>query len=148
ALTATYQLATFGGALAAAGGDTVSLDFTHPELGGSPVTVSYTTTGQEQTYAAVAAGMVQAILGTADLTAFGIWAGVTPSGLMIAMLNATAQGTSFAVGSSGGITIALGGTAGPFTYTPETTPIYSLDDNDYIVQESRVGGNSRVTQAV
>ena len=82
-------------AVAEAGGDTVSIDFSHPDLAGSPITVNYTTTGQEQTYAAVGAGMVQAILGTADLTAFGVWAGVTPSGLMIAMRNATAQGTSF-----------------------------------------------------
>jgi len=145
ALTATYQLVTLGGAVATAGGDIVSLDFSHPELGGSPITVSYTTTGQEQTHAAVGAGMVQAILGTAELTAFGVWAGVIPGGLMIAMRNATAQATVFAAGSSGGITIALGGAAGPFTYTPDTTPIYSLDDNDYIVQESSVGGNSRVS---
>ena len=145
ALTATYQLVTLGGAVATAGGDIVSLGFSHPELGGSPITVSYTTTGQEQTYAAVGAGMVQAILGTSKLTAFGVWAGVIPGGLMIAMRNATAQATVFAASSSGGITIAVGGTAGPFTYTPNTTPIYSLGENDYIVQESRVGVNSRVS---
>jgi len=144
-LTASYQLITLGGTVAEAGGDTVRIDFSHSDLAASPITVNYTTTGKEQIYAAVGAGLVQAILGIADLTAFGVWAGVTPSGLMIAMLNATAQGTSFAAGSSGGITIALGGTAGPFTYTPDTTPIYSLDDNDYIVQESNVGGNSRVS---
>jgi hypothetical protein len=144
-LTASYQLVTFGGTAATAGGDTVSLDFSHPGLVGSPITVSYTTTGKEQTYAAVGAGMVEAILGTAELTTFGLWAGVIPSGLMIAMRNATAQGTSFAASSSGGVTIALGGTAGPFTYTPNTTPIYSLDENDYIVQESGVGVNSRVS---
>ena len=146
ALTATYQLVMLGGAVATAGGDIVSLDLSHPELGGgSPVTVSYTTTGQEQTYAAVGAGMVQAILGTSELTAFGVWAGVIPGGLMIAMRNAPAQMTVFAASSSGGITITLGGTAGPFTYTPNTTPIYSLGENDYIVQESRVGANSRVS---
>jgi hypothetical protein len=144
-LTASYQLVTLGGTVAEAGADTVSIDFSHPDLAGSPISVNYTTTGREQTYARVGTGIVQAILGSADLTALGIWAGVTPSGLMIAMLNATAQGTSFTARSSGGITIALGGTAGPFTYTPDTTPIYSLDDNDYIVQESNVGGNSRVS---
>ncbi len=144
-LTASYQLVTFGGTVATAGGDTVSLDFSHPELGGSLITVSYTTSGKEQAYAPVGAGMVQAILDTAELTALGLWAGVIPTGLMIAMRNATAQGTSFATSSSGGVTIALGGTAGPFTYTPNTTPTYSLDENDYIVQQSGVGVNSGVS---
>jgi Putative phage tail protein len=144
ALTASYQLVMLGGTVAEGGADTISIDFSHPDLPGSPITVNYTTTGREQTYAAVGSGMVQAILGTADLTAFGVWGGTTPSGLMIALLNATAQATSFAASSSGGITIALGSTAGPFTYTPDTTPIYSIDDGDYIVQESSVGGNSRV----
>jgi hypothetical protein len=144
-LTASYQLLILGGTVGEAGADTISIDFSHPDLTGSPIRVNYSTTGLEKTYGAVGSGMAQAILGTADLTTFGVWAAATPSGLMIAMLNATAQGTSFAASSSGGITIALGGTAGPFTYTPNTTPIYSLDDNDYIVQESSVGGSSRVS---
>ena len=144
-LTASYQLVILGGTVGEAGADTISIDFSHPDLTGSPIRVNYSTTGLEKTYGAVGSGMAQAILGTADLTTFGVWAAATPSGLMIAMLNATAQGTSFAASSSGGITIALGGTAGSFTYTPNTTPIYSLDDNDYIVQESSVGGSSRVS---
>src|ERR1700757_665769 len=89
--------------------------------------------------------MVQAILAVTELTAFGLWAGVTPNGLMIAMRNTTAQGTSFAASSSGGITIALAGVSGPFTYTPNTTPIHSLGDNDYIAQESSISVNSRVS---
>ncbi len=146
-LTASYQLVTLGGTIAEGGGDTVSIEFNHIDLAGSPITVNYSTTGEEKIYTAVGAGLAQAIIGNADLTEFGVWAGVIPSGLMIAMRNVTAQGTSFVASSSGGVTIALGGTAGPFTYTPDTTPIYSLDDEDYIAQELSVGTNSRVSPA-
>src|SRR4029077_5777243 len=96
-LTASYQLVQLGGSVTSTGGDTVSLIFSHPELAGSPITVSYTTTGQEQTYAAVGAGLAQAVLGTASLTAFGLWAGVSPDGMLIAMLNTAAQLSSVAV---------------------------------------------------
>ena len=144
-LTTSYQLVELGGSVTSTGGDTLSLVFSNPGLAGSPITVSYTTTGQEQTYAAVGAGLAQVVLGTAPLTAFGLWAGVSPDGLIIAMLNATAQATSLTAGASGGITIALGGTAGPFTYTPSTTPIYGLGEDDFIVQESGVGSNSGVS---
>jgi hypothetical protein len=140
-LTALYQLVQLGGSVTSAGGDTVSLVFSNPGLAGSPVTVSYTTTGHEQTYAAVGAGLAQAVLSTAALTAFGLWAGVSPNGLMIAMLNAGAQSTSVAVSASGGVIIALGSTAGPYTYSPNTTPAYSLGEDDYIVQESSAGVN-------
>ena len=53
-----------------------------------------------------------------------------------------AQLTSVAVSASGGLSIALGAVAGPFTYTPDTTPIYSLGEDDFIVQESSVGINT------
>src|SRR6516165_12114216 len=141
-LTASYQLVQLGGSVTSTAGDTVSLVFSHPELPGSPITVSYTTTGQEQNYAAVGAGLAQAVLGTAPLTGFGLWAGVNPDGLMVAMLNEGAQLTSVAVSASGGVSIALGAVAGPFTYTPDTTPIYSLGEDDFIVQESSVGINT------
>jgi len=98
-LTASYQLVGLGGTVAEGGGDTVSLDFSHADLTGSPITVTYMTTGHEQTYAAVGAGLVQAILDVAELTSFGIWAGVIPSGLMIAMPSRTsATATSKARG--------------------------------------------------
>ena len=144
-LTASYQLVQLGGAVTSAGGDTVSLVFSNFGLASSPITVSYTTTGQEQTYAAVGAGLAQAVLGAAPLTAFGIWAGVSPDGLIIAMLNTTAQLTSVAANVSGGITVALGGVSGPYAYSPNTTPIYNLDDDDYIVQESGVGSHNGVS---
>jgi hypothetical protein len=144
-LTASYQLVTLGGSATITGGSIVSVVFSNAELGASPITVSYTTTGREQSYAAVGAGLAQAILGTAALTAFGFWAGVSPIGVTVAMLNATAQATSFAVGASGGVTIALGGTLGPFTYTPNTLPVYSLGEDDYIIQESSVGGSTGVS---
>jgi hypothetical protein len=144
-LTASYLLVQLGGTVTSAGGDTVSLVFSNPDLAGSPMTVSYTTTGQEQTYAAVGAGLAQAVLGIAPLTAFGLWAGVSPDGLIIALLNTTAQLTSVAANASGGITVALGGTSGPYAYSPNTTPIYSLNDDDYIVQESGVGSHNGVS---
>jgi hypothetical protein len=141
-LTASYQLVQLGGSVTSTGGDTVSLVFSHPELPGSPITVSYTTTGQEQNYAAVGAGLTQAVLGTAPLTGFGLWAGLSPDGLMVAMLSTAAQLTSVAVSASGGLSIVLGAVTGPFTYTPDTTPIYSLGEDDFIVQESSVGINT------
>jgi hypothetical protein len=141
-LTASYQLVQLGGSVTNAGGDVVSLVFSHPELTGSPITLSYTTTGQEQTYAAVGAGLAQAVLGTASLTAFGLWASVSPDGVMIAMLNTAAQLTSVAVSASGGITAALGSTTGPYAYSPNTAPIYSLGEDDFIVQQSSVGINT------
>src|SRR5215831_4648 len=144
-LTASYQLVQLGGTVTGTGGDTVSLVFSNPGLAGSPMTISYTTTGQEQTYAAVGAGLAQAVLGVAPLTAFGLWAGVSPDGLIIAMLSTTAQLTSVAASASGGITVALGGTAGPYVYSPNITPIYSLNDDDYIVQESGVGSHNGVS---
>jgi hypothetical protein len=82
------------GSVTTTGGDSISLVFSSPGLAGSPITVSYTTTGQEQTYAAVGAGLAQAMLSTAALATFGLWAGVNPDGLIIAMLNASAQVTS------------------------------------------------------
>jgi hypothetical protein len=93
-LTASYQLVEIAGSVTTTGGDSISLVFSSPGLAGSPITVSYTTTGQEQTYAAVGAGLAQAILSTAALATFGLWAGVSPDGLIIAMLNASAQVTS------------------------------------------------------
>jgi hypothetical protein len=144
-LTASYQLITLGGSAAIAAGATLSIAFSNAALAGSPITVSYTTTGQEQTYAAVGAGLAQAILGTAPLPSFGFWAGVSPDGMMIAMLSTEAQTTSFAVGASGSVTIALGGTSGRFSYTPNTTPLYSLGEDDYIVQASGVGVNTGVS---
>jgi len=143
-LTASYQLVQLGGSVTSAGGDTVSLVFSNPGLAGSPITVSYTTTGQEQTYAAVGAGLAQAVLGTAPLTAFGLWAAISPDGLMVAMLNTAAQLTSVAVSASGGVSVAPGSTAGPYAYSPNTTPIYSLNEDDYIVQESGVGSHNGV----
>ncbi len=144
-LTASYQLVQLGGSVTSAGGDTVSLVFSNPGLAASPITVSYTTTGQEQTYAAVGAGLAQAVLGIAPLTAFGLWAGVSPDGLIIAMLNTTAQLTSVAASAAGSVTVALGGTAGPYAYSSNTTPIYSLNDDDYIVQELGVGSHNGVS---
>jgi len=140
-LTASYQLVKIAGSVTTTGGDSISLVFSSPGLAGSPITVSYTTTGQEQTYAAVGAGLAQAMLSTAALATFGLWAGVSPDGLTIAILNASAQVTSVTTSGSGGVTIALGSTVGPYSYSPNTTPIYSLGEDDFIVQESSVGIN-------
>jgi len=60
-LTTSYQLVELGGSVTSTGGDTLSLVFSNPGLAGSPITVSYTTTGQEQTYAAVGAGLAQVL---------------------------------------------------------------------------------------
>ena len=43
------------------------------------------------------------------------------------------------------MTVALGSAAAPSSYTPDITPIYTLDDNDYIIQESNVGVSGRVS---
>jgi hypothetical protein len=144
-LTASYLPVQIGGTITSAGGDTISLVFSNPDLAGSPMTVGYTTTGQEQTYAAVGAGLAQAVHAAAPLAALGLWAGVSPDGLIIALLNTTAQLTFVTANASGGITVALGGTSGSYSYSPNTTPIYSLNDDDYIVQESGVGSHNGVS---
>jgi Putative phage tail protein len=147
-LTATYQLFGINGTVTMGGGDTVSLTFSSPNIqGGTPVTVTYTTTGNEQTYAAVGAGLAQGIIGTAALTSAGVWAGVGPSEVVLAFLDANVQsGVTITPAYTGGVTLVFGGGPfGPYNYTPNTQPIYSLGENDFIVQETSVGTYLGVT---
>ena len=147
-LTATYQIFRISGTITTPnGGDTVSLMFASPNIqGGTPVTATFTTTGMEQTYAAVAAGLAQAIIGTAALADAGVWASVGPGEIMLAFVAADVQtGVTVTAAYTGGVTLVAGVPFGPFDYTPNTLPIYSLGEDDWITQQTSVGAYLGVT---
>lgn len=132
--------------------DIISMTFSGGPLS-SPVTVTHELTNNDiVSYAAAGAGVSTAITGNGTVTdpgnstlaAAGIYASVTPAGLFIVQIQDTGSPVSISVGYSGGIGYAggslnVGPTDSPYNWTPNTTPIYSLGDNDYIVQESSVG---------
>ena len=68
---------------------------------------------------------------------------------MIVQIQNTSQPVAISVSwnyvGGGSETLNVGTTTGPYTWTPNTTPIYSLGENDYIVQESSVGTYLGVT---
>jgi Putative phage tail protein len=144
-VTSGFTLVSFGGAPTQAGGDMISLTFTDPAFnGGSPYTVSYTTLANLQMPAAMA-GLAQAVNGDANLTKFGIVAsGAGVDGVMITQSNPTGN-TSIGQSGGGGISAVGIGTTTTNTFTPNTTPVYSLGEDDYIVQQSSVGTNFGVT---
>src|SRR6516165_9000875 len=146
-VTNGFTVASFTGAPTQAGGDTISLTFSDLAFnGGSPYTVTYTTLANMQMPGAMA-GLAQAVNADPRLVDFGIVAsGVGLAGVMIIQSNPTGYTT---IGQSGGGGIAAAGIGGATTnaFTPNTTPVYSLGEDDYIVQQSSVGINIGVTPA-
>jgi Putative phage tail protein len=144
-VTNAFTVASFTGAPTQAGGDTIGLTFTDPAFnGGSPYTVTYTTLANLQMPGAMG-GLAQVVNSDPNLVSFGILAsGVGLAGVMIIQSNQTGN-TTISQSASGGIAAAGIGATATNTFTPNTTPVYSLGEDDYIVQESSVGINVGVT---
>lgn len=140
-LSATYTLVSLVGAIVT--GDILSLTFTIAAIPEEPVTVDYTATTADQTsYTSAAAGLAQQVAGNATLSSYGIFASSSVNSLIIV----AQQGAVTVVGSaSGAETITVGPTSAPYTFTPNVTPLYTLDEDDFIVQESSVGTNLGVS---
>jgi len=144
-VTNAFTLVSFNGAPTQAGGDTISLTFTDPAFnGGSPYTVSYTTLANLQMPGAMA-GLAQAVNGDANVTGFGLLAsGAGLDGVMIIQSHPTGS-TTISQAGGGGIAATAVGPTTTHNFMPNTTPIYSLGEDDYIVQQSSVGINLGVT---
>src|SRR5271169_5326470 len=142
-VTNAFTVASFTGAPTQGGGDTISLTFTDPALqGGVPYMVTYTTLANLQMPGAMG-GLAQAVNADPNLLGFGILgSGVGPARVMVIQSNPTGNTT---IGQSGGISAGGIGATTVNTFTPSTTPVYSLGEDDYIVQESSVGINLGVT---
>jgi hypothetical protein len=140
-LSTTYTVVSLSGTIVA--GDTLSLTFTIPEMAGPPVTVDYSATTADQTsYTSAAAGLAQQVAGNGTLGSYGIFASCSVNSLIIV----TQQGAVTITGSaSGAETLTVGPTGAPYTFTPDITVLYTLGEDDFIVQESSVGTNLGVT---
>jgi hypothetical protein len=136
-LSVTYTEIGISGTIVA--GDTLSLTFTNPALAGSPITVAYGASLADQTsYTSAAAGLAQQVAGNAALSGYGIYASCSVNSLIIVQ---TQGGTTITGSASSAETITVGATSAPYAFTPNTTVIYSLGEDDFIVQESSVGTN-------
>jgi Putative phage tail protein len=144
-ITNAFTMVNFTGAPTQGGGDTIGLTFTDPAFnGGSPYTVAYTTLANLQMPGAMA-GLAQAVSADPNLAGFGIFAsGVGLAGVMIIQSNPTGN-TTIGQSAGGGIAVAGIGATTTNSFTPNTTPVYSLGEDDYIVQESSIGINVGVT---
>ncbi|MBV8592318.1 MAG: phage tail protein, partial [Acetobacteraceae bacterium] len=143
-ITNAFTLATFSGAPTQTGGDTLSLTFTDPSFnGGLPYTVQYTTVANLQMPGATA-GLAQAVNGDGNLAGFGVRAACADFAVLIIQSAPTGNTT---IGQSGDGEIAANGIGATTTYSwmPVTTPVYSLGEDDFIVQESSVGTNLGVS---
>jgi hypothetical protein len=136
-LSVTYTVIGIAGTIVA--GDSLSLTFTNPALSGSPVTVVYGASLADQTsYTSAAAGLAQQVASNGALGAYGIYGSCSVDSLVIVQ---TQGGSTITASASGGETITVGATSAPYTFTPNTTVLYSLGEDDFIVQESSVGTN-------
>ncbi|MGH7113211.1 MAG: phage tail protein, partial [Stellaceae bacterium] len=136
-LSVTYTIIALSGTIVA--GDTLSLTFTNPALAGSPVTVTYSASLADQTsYTSTAAGLAQQVAGNGALGGYGIYASSSVDGLVIVQ---SQGGTTIAGNASGAETIIVGATSAPYAFIPDTSVLYSLGEDDFIVQESSVSTN-------
>ncbi len=134
-LSVTYTIVSLSGTIVA--GDILSLTFTNSALAGSPVTVTYTASLADQTsYTSTAAGLAQQVAGNGALAGYGIYASSSVDGLVIVQ---SQGGTSIAGNASGAEAIIVGTTSAPYVFTPNTNVLYSLGEDDFIVQQSSVG---------
>lgn len=137
-LSATYTVVALAGAIVA--GDTLTLTFTNAALPELPITVAYSASLADQTsYTSAAAGLAQQVAGNGTLSGYGIYASSSINSLVI--VQAQGSGTTVTGGASGAETISVGMTSAPYTFTPNTTVLYSLGEDDFIVQVSGVGTN-------
>jgi Putative phage tail protein len=138
ALNATYTVIGLSGTIVA--GDTLSLTFANLALSGLPITVIYSTSLADQTsYTSAAAGLAQQVASDGTLSGYGIHASCSVDSLII--VQTQDAGTTITGSASGGETITVGTTSAPYTFTPNTSVVYSLTEDDFIVQESSVGTN-------
>ena len=137
-LGATYTVIALSGTIVA--GDTLTLTFTNPALPGLPITVAYGASIADQTsYTSAAAGLALQVAGNGTLSGYGIYASCSVNSLVI--VQTQGNGTTVTGSASGGETISVGATSAPYTFTPNTTVLYSLSEDDFIVQEFSVGTN-------
>ena len=137
-LSAAYTIIGLSGTIIA--GDTLSLTFTNPVLAGLPVTVAYSASVADQTsYTSAAAGLAHQVASNSTLSGYGIYASCSVNSLVVVQT----QGSSATItgSASGTETITVAPTTGPYSFTPNTSIIYSLSENDFIVQTSSVGTN-------
>ena len=148
ALSLTVTPITFSGTLNI--GDTLNLTITG--LPGGSVTVSHELTANDiVSYSAAGASLCMTITGNgtladpgnSTLAAAGIYASVTPAGLLIFQTQGAAIGIT--ASASGSETLSVGAPSAPYSWTPNTTPIYTLGEEDFIVQELSVGTYLGVT---
>ncbi len=137
-LSTTYTVIALSGTIVA--GDTLTLTFTNPDLPGLPITVAYSASLADQTsYTSAAAGLAQQVAGNGTLSGYAIYASCSVNSLVI--VQARGSGTTVTGSASGAETISVGATSAPYTFTPNTTILYSLGEDDFIVQEFSVGTN-------
>jgi Putative phage tail protein len=148
-LSATYTPASFIGELAQ--NDLISMTISGA-FPGSPVTVShYLSAADIVSYEAAGASLAMLITGdgtAADpgngtLAAAGLYATITLNGL--AIVSTAGVIPEITTTCSGSEMLVIGATSASYDWTPNITPIYSLGDDDYIVQKSSVGTYLGVT---
>ncbi|MGH7060968.1 MAG: phage tail protein, partial [Stellaceae bacterium] len=141
-LEVSYAVVSVAGTVAEL--DTLSLTFAAAGLSGSPVTITYqaqpaTVNADTTDYSAGMAGLAQNINGSGALSLFGITAGSGVSACVIALRNsAFATTVTVTAASTGAASFTITGPTA-YTWTPDTTVIYDLGEDDFIVQESSVG---------
>lgn len=140
-LSVTYTTVAISGTIVA--GDTLSLTFTIAAIPTSPITVEYSASLADQTsYTSAAAGLAEQVAGNGTLSSYGIFASCSVNSLVIV----AQQGPVAITGSaSGSETITVGPTSAPYAFVPNTIVLYSLGEDDFVVQESSVGTNLGVT---
>jgi hypothetical protein len=140
-LSATYTVVALSGTIVA--GDTLTLTFTIAAIPSSPISVEYSTMVADQTsYTSAAAGLAQQVAGNGTLSSYGIFASCSVNSLVIVAQQGPVTITATA---SGAEAITVGPTSAPYTFVPNTNVLYSLGEDDFIVQESSVGTNLGVT---
>ncbi len=131
-LTASFTL------ISLPNGGTSSLTFTNPLLAGLPVTVSAT---PSDTFLSSQA-LTNLVNQNGTLAGVGITARGSPFGQAMFIVFVDNRATGTVITASAGTTVA---TTNTFTYAPNLTPIYSLGEDDFIVQESSVGSSLGVS---
>jgi hypothetical protein len=142
-LSVTFTSLAFLGPLVE--GDLISLTI-DGTFAGAPVTLShYLTANDVVSYEAAGAALAMLVTGNGTLAdpgngtlaSAGLYATVTTLGLAIVSTAGVAPVIS--ASTSGAETLVIDATTAPYIWTPNTTPIYSLGEDDFIVQSSSVG---------
>ena len=140
ALSATYTLVSLTGAIVA--GDILSLTFTIAAMPGRTGhgRLQRQQLADQTSYTSAAAGLAQQVAGNGTLSGYGIFASCSVNSLIIV---AQQGAVSIAGSASGAETITVGPTSAPYTFTPNTTVLYTLGEDDFIVQEFKRRHQSR-----